>query len=264
MRTPLRILRREAQDRRHPAPPSARDLEREALILDEAEASIARHGWHYLTFNDLAASVEMSPHTLRRHFADIESVLERLLFDHLMAISKAMSQVSPTAPEAPRLRRAAYLKATRHPLGGPSRCHHILLMHQSALPDDVLVPLETLRRTLGELLAGAQGEFALNLLDQPYLAHDMIEHLLQAATGYEASQKPATLAPEPPPPRVAPARTPVCLPADLMDMPEESLHRSAHQHLLSRHRSPDARLRIGPRQQAQKSFGSFLQKRTPS
>jgi AcrR family transcriptional regulator len=186
-----------------------RQRETRELILAAGIALMAREGRHNITFGNLAIALEIGTATLRRHFADLDALLGTILRDHLMALARALGAVPDDVPDRQKARRAAYLAATRTPLGGFTEAHLLLVRDCHLLPDDERIPLEEIRHGLGVLLAGEQAAFAFLLLDAPFLTAAEIETHLAPRTQPEAAtaarvEKPIRATPKP----IMPTHTP--------------------------------------------------------
>jgi len=179
-----RILRAEADafDRQQRFLPE-RDRQRREHILTVAQALLARHGRHAITFAAMAASLRMAPATLRRHFIDLDALLGEILSRHLLALSAAMGQVPFNDPDRSRKKREAYFTFTHGPFGGLTEAHLLYTRDRHFLPEDLLTGLEQTRDGLGEFLAGPNGREALLLLDTPYIKLANSEAMLAALPG---------------------------------------------------------------------------------
>jgi hypothetical protein len=131
------------------------------------------------SFTALATAMKMGTGTLRRHFVDIPALLGFLIRAHLQDIAAALAAIPPTAPNCHRLRRAAYLAATRTADGAQSRRHLLLLNNLPHLPDDVRLPLLELQEQIASCLAEPEeAGFALSLLDNPLIPPRRVEAIL--------------------------------------------------------------------------------------
>ncbi len=158
---------------------SSRDLDREARIVAAATSILARFGRANITFNDFAVGMRMAPATIRRHFADLDTLLADILYRHLAAIAAALGD-APAGDDPQAARRAAYVAATRSAFNAPLNAHLLLVRERYSLPADLAEPLEQLREQIGFMLAGAHGDTALSLLDTPDLLLPQIETMLAA------------------------------------------------------------------------------------
>ncbi len=191
MHTPPRILRAEIED--IPGARlqlSARERERQAVILAAGRRVLVNHGRAGIRLADLAIALGMAPGTIRRYFPDLDYLLGEILRTHLLAISSAIGNTLREAmdatstgtlagPQRQAVARAAYLAATRTVLGGHTEAHLLLLRERHHLPPDLLTNIEATRTALGEVLAGDHGAQALGLLDMPELSPAMIEGMLR-------------------------------------------------------------------------------------
>jgi AcrR family transcriptional regulator len=178
MRIPARILRATCAEITGGAPRlNPRQQLRQDRILAVGEAFMAECGPHRVTIQSLAAAVEIAPATLRRHFPDLGALFGEILRNHLRRIVQAVGEIPHDAPDRARQQRAAYFALTRTPRGECTPAHRLLVRFRHTLPDDELVTVEALRRTLGETLGGTLGDQALSLLDMLSLQPDRIESL---------------------------------------------------------------------------------------
>jgi AcrR family transcriptional regulator len=181
MPTPARILRDFADDLPNVRPKwSTRELEREDRILSTAKSLLARYGRANVTFTTLAFALRLAPATIRRHFADLDSILFELITRHLMAISRAMGDVPFPQSNRQAALRAAYVACTRTAFSAPIESHTLLLRDRHALPPDLLEHVEKLRTLLGQTLGNAHDETVLALLDNPFIQIDQIETMFAA------------------------------------------------------------------------------------
>jgi AcrR family transcriptional regulator len=200
MQTPARILRALA-DRRDPNPLilTERQRRREERILLLAQHLFATEGRTRISFTNMAIALRMATSTLRWHFADLEALLAAILHRHLQAVATHLAQIPQSTPGAEQLRRAAYLEYTRTGFGGLTEAHLLFVRDRHLLPDDELEPIESLRRSIGHLLAGQNGAEALLLLDAPHIDGARIELMLAAlAPPREAQSSEAASCPAPP------------------------------------------------------------------
>jgi AcrR family transcriptional regulator len=211
MQTNPRTLRAEADafDRQLRFPPE-RDRQQREHILTVAQALLARHGRHTISFTTLAAALRMAPATLRRHFIDLDALLGDILGRHLLALAAALGEIPFDHPDRARQKRAAYFTYTRGAFGGLTEAHLLYTRDRHLLPDDILTSLELTRDGLGDLLAGPNAREALLLLDTPYIPLTNIEAMLAALpqepitettaeTTAEPATEPATAKPKPSP-----------------------------------------------------------------
>ena len=189
MHTPPRILRAEIED--IPGARlrlSARERERQAVILAAGRRVMVNHGHTGIRLADLAIALGMAPATIRRYFPDLDELLGEILRTHLLAISSAIGDALRAVPAATATTgaahrqaaaRAAYLAATRTVLGGHTEAHLLLLRERHHLPPDLLAGIEGTRAALGEVLAGDHWAEALGLLDLADLSPAMIEGMMR-------------------------------------------------------------------------------------
>jgi AcrR family transcriptional regulator len=189
MPTPARILRAHADDLPNARPKlSARELDREDRILDTARALMVRFGRVNITFQSLAVAMRMSPATIRRHFADLDSILFTLIRRHLQAIPRALAAVPHTHPNAHAARRAAYTDFTRNGFSAPTPDHILLNRERHTLPPDLLEHIENLRDLIGGMLGRAYPETLLSLLDNCFLQPPQIESIINNIEDPSAAQ----------------------------------------------------------------------------
>ena len=168
---------------------SARELDREDKILDAAQAIMARHGRAGLTMASFATAIRMSSATIRRHFADIDSILQELLIRHLRAIDRALGQVPRNHPDYDAALRAAYIAYTRINPTTHTECHALLLRERHALPPDLAERVESARANLAQTLAFKHADAALALLDTPGLQAEQVETMLAALSPPPAKRR---------------------------------------------------------------------------
>ncbi len=184
MQTPVRILRRDIEDIPGARPIfSPRELARRDLILAAASRVLARHGRTAITIASLAGALCLPAGAIRRHFADMDSLLASILLRHVDVIAQAIGAqaiggIGGAGPECFARRRAAYLAMTRSSLGGLTEAHLLLVRDRQTLPPDLLDEVERRRTGLGERLAGTDAVIALNLLDMAELSPHQIEACL--------------------------------------------------------------------------------------
>jgi AcrR family transcriptional regulator len=193
MHTPPRILRAEIEDIPGARPRlSARERERQAVILAAGRRVLVNHGRAGIRLADLAIALGMAPATIRRYFPDLDDLLGEILRTHLLAISSAIGEALSNAPATTNCAnpgaiaahrqataRAAYLAATRTVLGFHTEAHLLLMRERHHLPPDLFAAIEGTRAALGEVLAGDHWAEALGLLDLPELSPAMIEGMLR-------------------------------------------------------------------------------------
>ncbi len=180
------------------------EQEREDRIVATATSLMVRFGRTGLTLGAFAAALRMSPHTIRKHFADLDSLLAHILIAHLQAVCTALGQSPYDAANAKAGRRAAYLRVTRTAFNAHTQAHILLTRERHTLPPDLAEPIEQLRLQVGEMLAGPHAETALNLLDDTSLQPAQIEAMLAALAPAPAKPQPKPAARLPTPPETAP------------------------------------------------------------
>jgi AcrR family transcriptional regulator len=165
-------------NRSHRPPLTDKQREREERILAATQTLMATFSRDALTMGKLAIALRMGTGTIRRHFADIDSILAEILLRHLTAVAKAIGNIPRDDPNRRAAQRAAYIEATRTGWGGLSEAHLLLIRERHTLPDDLAKPVEDMRQLIGETLAGENAAIALALLDTPELAAPQIEAML--------------------------------------------------------------------------------------
>ena len=146
-------------------------------ILAAGKSLFARFGTHTIALTEFAIAIRLSPATIRSHFCDLDSLLAEILRTHLQNLQTLLAKIPSKNPKA---RRKAYLAATRTVLNSPTEAHLLLLRDAKSLPPDLAEPLDTVRETIGEMLAGDLGPVALTLLDKTDLQGPQIEAMLAA------------------------------------------------------------------------------------
>jgi AcrR family transcriptional regulator len=177
-----RLLRTEAQ--RLPINArilSEKEVAREARILATAQCLMVRFSRSALGMAGLAAALGIAPATIRRHFLDVDSILAEILIRHLLAVCQAIGQVAADHPGRHAALRAAYLAATRTAGGEPAEAHLLLLRERHTLPPDLAEQVDSLRKDIGDALAGPNGPKVLSLLDNTELHAQEIASLLGAS-----------------------------------------------------------------------------------
>jgi AcrR family transcriptional regulator len=210
MKHPARTLRALIED----LPEARRFLNRREekqrdLIRAAGTRFFALLGHDSFTIPILAKALWMSPAAFNIHYCDLESLLADLIRTHLMNLFKALGTVPSDAPDRAAARRAAYLQATRTPLGGLTETHLLLVNRRENLPPDLREPIEELRASLGRNLAGDDADLAFRLLDAPELSPTEIETtltgIIAAREARHAKHQPA---PQAPTPELPPAELP--------------------------------------------------------
>jgi AcrR family transcriptional regulator len=221
-----------------------RERERRDNILRLGRAVLAKHGRDRVRFIDICVGLNLTVAAVRRYFVDTDALLGDILHRHLRALVTELAKIPQDAPDRDRKRRAAYIAATRTPVGGLTADHLLLVRDLKLLPEDVRIPLDDLRCEIGKTVAGGHFELALELLDQPYL---------------DAADVEARLAPHMAPRRAAPPHN--IMPPDL-ETPGDWIYTAgfpATTHApLSATRSPDE-IRVAPA----KRSSSHLKLATP-
>jgi len=119
MKTTAREIRNIAEKcQSFPAfPHTERERRRHDTIIECGRAVMAEKGFANITFAAFAVAMRIGVATLRRHFCDLDALLAYIIRKHLQALSDAVADISPEAPDPARARRAAYLAATCRPHG---------------------------------------------------------------------------------------------------------------------------------------------------
>jgi AcrR family transcriptional regulator len=164
---------------------------------------MAEHGRDTITLTSMALALRIARSTLRHYFCDLDALLAEILHRHLRRLADALGEIPYDDPDLHRKRRAAYLNATRTPLGGLNEAHLLLVRDRHLLPDDLLPLVESYRTSIGLLVAGPDPEPVLALLDNPACYPEAIEATLAPRTPHQANpaQPPALqpVRPQPPP-----------------------------------------------------------------
>jgi AcrR family transcriptional regulator len=103
---PARILRATARSLDpNPRYLTTREREREERVLSLGKGLLAIYGRNAIKFGEMAAGLEISPTTLRRHFTDLDALLGEILRLHLRGLSSAIGEVDADDPD--RFKNAA-------------------------------------------------------------------------------------------------------------------------------------------------------------
>jgi AcrR family transcriptional regulator len=201
---PARILRATARSLDpNPRYLTTREREREERVLSLGKGLLAIYGRNGLRFTDMAAGLEISPATLRRHFTDLDALLGEILRLHLRGLSSAIGCVNPDDPDRFKKRRAAYLAYTRTPFGGLTHAHLLLARDLKLLPADERDGIEMTLNGIAECLLppedAVQAQTVLGLLDNPGLGLPAID----AALAAQSRAPKAAPAPQPAAPAAA-------------------------------------------------------------
>jgi AcrR family transcriptional regulator len=159
-----------------------------------------------ITFTALAAAMRMAPVTLRFHFVDIPALLGYLIREHLRKINAAIAAVRRESPNHFQLRRAAYLAATRTPLGAHTDIHLLMLNNLANLPDDVRLPILAIQQQMASALAPPdQADFVFSMMDNPFISPRRLEAIIATPEpGWHETAGPPAEAAEPPAPLTIP------------------------------------------------------------
>jgi AcrR family transcriptional regulator len=209
MPVPHRLLRACTEDlpNEHPMP-SAKACDERERILRVATRLMSRFGRLEVTMAGLALAMKTSQAAIRRQFADMDMVLSEILNRHMQDLARILGQVPQSAPNRQSLQRTAYVTTTRGAFSLMAERHTILLRDRYCLPPDLLEPIETLRRMMGETLAGPLGAHALCMLDAPEFLPEQIESLLETLASPAETLEEQKPAPPPPPPHKPAIRLP--------------------------------------------------------
>jgi AcrR family transcriptional regulator len=179
MNTQLRTSRTILQNAGRPAPElTTRQRETRERILTYAQTLMAAVGTLTLKFSTVAAAVYVAPSTLRRHFADLDTLLTALIVRHLDAILAALTEIPNTDPDRDAKRRSAYLAATRTQSGALAEAHLLLVRDRHFLPPEERDHIEAYHHQIGTLLAGDRAHLIFPILDNPCATPEEIEALL--------------------------------------------------------------------------------------
>jgi AcrR family transcriptional regulator len=183
MKTTAREIRNIAETcKSFPAfPVTDRECRRHDTIIECGRAVMAEKGFANITLAAFAIGMRIAVATLRRHFCDLDALLAHIVRLHLQALSAAIGNIDPEAPDPARARRTAYLAATRRPDGGFTDDHLLLVRDSPSLPADELESIESTRQNLARLLAGPNcdcPERILCMLDNPAIEVADMEELI--------------------------------------------------------------------------------------
>jgi AcrR family transcriptional regulator len=195
MQTQPRLHRVHVENRLGRLPLSDKQREREARIIAATQILMVGFPDDRFTIGKVALALRMTPAAIRQYFIDIETIVAQILIRHLIAVHRAIAKIPHEAPNRMALQRAAYLDATRHPWGGFTETHDLLIRMRKTLPEDLAKPVEDMRQVIGETLGGEHAEAALMLLDSLHLEPGEIE----AAFANTTHAADAADAPEPKP-----------------------------------------------------------------
>jgi hypothetical protein len=182
---------------------SERERQRHDLIRAAGRRFFAMLGPDTFSLATFVKAIRMNVRAFNSFYCDLESLLADLIRTHLMDLFSAIGDIPQDAQDRQAARRAAYLAATRSPLGGLTETHMLLAHHHKCLPPDLREPIEQLRASLGEALAGDHAEAAFRLLDAPEFSPAEIELTLAALIADREARHQALLTRLPP--RTAPA-----------------------------------------------------------
>ena len=101
MEIPLRILRARADDLLAPPDLSKRQQATRNRILVVSEALFGEYGFENFSARLLADALTMEPRTLRRHVADLQTLLAAILLTHLRKLTAVLTNTPPAPPTAP-------------------------------------------------------------------------------------------------------------------------------------------------------------------
>jgi AcrR family transcriptional regulator len=204
MQTKLRTARTILQNAGRPAPNlTMRQRQTRERILTYGQTLMAAVGTLTLKFSTLAAAIHVAPTTLRRHFADLDDLLNALLIRHLDSLLAALTETPDTDPDRDAKRRATYLALTRTPSGALTEAHLLLVRDRPFLPPEERDRIEAYRHEIGTLLAGDRAQLVLPILDNPFATANDIAALLgnlrEVREPHQAAHRHAALPPPRPP-----------------------------------------------------------------
>ena len=185
---PARILRPEAERCLTRPPPSPKDRENLAYLLESATNMLEKHGRAALELKDFAGSTGIGLRTIRRLVCDIHHLFGLVLTKYLDDLIATIAQRTAAYPDHHVRARDEYRRLTRSETNGLTRLHILYTRDRFALPPDELAPLERQRRILGTLLAGDAWQEALDLLDSPFMPFEKAEAMIQAGAAFEAAR----------------------------------------------------------------------------
>jgi AcrR family transcriptional regulator len=189
MQTPPRLLRAHADKVAAPRSSLAeRRRERAEYIIEATQSLMATFIGDVITIGNLALALRTTPVAIRRHFADMDTILAEILVRHLTAVLRAIGEIPHDHPDRAPAQRAAYIAATRTAKGEFSEPHLLLIRKLHTLPKALAKPIEDMRKTIGEMLGGEQAHVALILLDTPGLPAWRVEDMLAASEAWAAAQ----------------------------------------------------------------------------
>ncbi len=166
-KTSLRLLRAHLEqigDR----PPELTEAQRarQERIVAASTSLFVRFGPDTISLSDLALALRHDTRTVRRHFADLETILFEILTRHLLGILKALGEIPNVVPDAEAIRRARYVELC-HYWGSPNEPHFLLLQHRHFLPEENRRTVENLHYQIGLILAPDHPWAILEILDAP-------------------------------------------------------------------------------------------------
>lgn len=206
MHVSSRILREQAEAAAQPTrAPTRAQIETHGRILAVGLDLLARYGRAALTTGRLAHALAISTSTFQRHFADIDTLLARLIAAELRRLTRLLAEIPAETPNRQAACRAAWFAATRRG-AAHTRAHTLLIRDLALLPDDLRLPLERTRDALAAQLAGSLAPHCLALLNTPCFTQSQIETTLAALAAPAADAAlPDRTASAPAHPRLSPS-----------------------------------------------------------
>jgi AcrR family transcriptional regulator len=204
---PARLLRPLATICASAPPPTEREKKTRAYILEAASNMFAKYGTNRITMRAFAEGASLSQSTIRRHVCDMHHLFRLVLTAHLDMILAGIGKVPLHHPDRRARCRAEYRRLTRDENNRLLPMQILLTRYRFALPPDQLEPLEDHRRAIGSILAGADWEMALDMLDSATITIDQVESALLAIHPPQPADRTET-APQPRPAHTQPMPTP--------------------------------------------------------
>jgi AcrR family transcriptional regulator len=221
---PARILRNQADECRTRPPPTQRDRDRRAYIMEAAEKMFIQHGRAAVTLRQFSYATGMAQFTIRKHICCLDHAFALILTKHLDRILEAVSAVKYDEPDLLRRRRAEYFRVTRGICNVPTPMHFLLLRDRFCLPPDELEPIDRQHRMIGHMLGGEFPEEILAQLDCPTMDLKKIESVCALIEGIDRDRRenppPLPVFPDRSEPAVAPPK-PEPRPAPAMAVPRK-------------------------------------------
>jgi hypothetical protein len=163
-----------------------RQRARAAAIRAFATEFMATNGRFSLSTRALTQALHIGGKSFRDLFTNMHGLFANILHTHIDTLEHVVACAAASPGPA---RRAAYVAASR--TQAAQHAHLLLRRDRHLLPAHLLADIEAARAHLGALLAGPQGELAMDLLDNPILTADRAESMLAVVA---VSTPPAQLA----------------------------------------------------------------------